>query len=117
MKITVQHVYIFSTDLERSERFYVDGLGLRVVERAKDFLRLQAGDTSIVLHAPWKKEWRASQQSIFLSFSVDNLEAYFSLLLGKRLARPESYGAFEGTKPKIRLVDPDGHTLQIVQKE
>ncbi|MBI2193246.1 MAG: VOC family protein [Planctomycetes bacterium] len=116
MKLSVHSVALFSNDLERSEDFYVDGLGLHVVERTHEALRLLAGETLLVLHRPWRPGWKASAQDIFVTFEVSDLESYYSLLVGRAIAGPEDYGSFEGGPMRIRLKDPDGHEISIQQR-
>jgi catechol 2,3-dioxygenase-like lactoylglutathione lyase family enzyme len=116
MKLSVKSIAIVSNDLGASERFYVDGLGLRVAAREAGRLRLDAGGTQIMLHKPWKPGWQLKDESVFVAFHVENLDQYFALLVGKGIAKDENRGVFEGGAETIRLRDPDGHTISIVEK-
>jgi catechol 2,3-dioxygenase-like lactoylglutathione lyase family enzyme len=116
MKLSVRSIVLFSNDLGASERFYVDGLGLRVLAREPSRLRLDAGGTQIMLHTPWKPGWQLTDESVFVTFHVENLDQYFALLVGKGIAKDDNRGVFEGGAEKIRLRDPDGHTISVVEK-
>lgn len=116
MNLSVRSIVVFSRDLGASERFYVDGLGLRVIAREPGRLRLDAGGTQIMLHEPRTPDWELKGESVFVTFQVEDLAQYFALLVGKGLAKEENRGTFESESIKIRLTDPDGHTISIVEK-
>jgi len=117
MKLSVRSIVVFSSDLGASECFYVDGLGLRVIAREPGRLRLDAGGTQIMLHEPWTPDSEFRGESVFVTFQVEDLDQYFALLVGKGIAKEENRGTFESDSMKVRLTDPDGHTVTVMGKD
>lgn len=122
---SLDHVTIVVKDLERSRKFYVDGLGMREVPRPGftfPGLWFQAGATQIHLigeHAggapagnPVPEPFRTSRSHHF-AFLVDDAQATF--------ARAQELGLSVISPPKPRpdgyvqvfLADPDGHVIEL----
>jgi catechol 2,3-dioxygenase-like lactoylglutathione lyase family enzyme len=122
---SLDHVTIVVKDLDRSRRFYVDGLGMRETPRPTfqfPGLWFQAGATQIHLileHAgtppagnPLPEQFRTSRSHHF-AFLVDNAQATYlrAQELGMKIVSPP--------KPRpdgfvqVFLNDPDGHVVEL----
>ena len=122
---SLDHVTIVVKDLERSRRFYVDGLGMRETPRPTfqfPGLWFQAGATQIHLileHIgsapagnPLPEKFRTSRSQHF-AFLVDNAQATYlrAQELGMKIVSPP--------KPRpdgfvqVFLNDPDGHVVEL----
>ena len=122
---SLDHVTIVVKDLDRSRRFYVDGLGMRETPRPTfqfPGLWFQAGATQIHLileHVgtppagnPLPEQFRTSRSHHF-AFLVDDAQATFlrAQELGMKIVSPP--------KPRpdgfvqVFLNDPDGHVVEL----
>ena len=122
---SLDHVTIVVKDLDRSRRFYVDGLGMRETQRPTfqfPGLWFQAGATQIHLileHVgtppagnPLPEHFRTSRSHHF-AFLVDDAQATFlrAQELGMKIVSPP--------KPRpdgfvqVFLNDPDGHVVEL----
>jgi catechol 2,3-dioxygenase-like lactoylglutathione lyase family enzyme len=105
----VDAVGIPSTDWERSRQFYVETLGLRQDERAKN--EFWAGDTCFAIWVPeqWGEEFTAQTNAIAL-LHVDDVEAARAELEAKGVE-------FDGETVETPVChmatfrDPDGNPL------
>ena len=122
---TMDHVTIVSQDLERTKQFYVDLLGMRLVERpgfAFPGLWFQAGQTQIHVNVegeeagPTAKSWdRGSvvSRGHHIAFLVDDAQAACDEL--------KSQGVEIAAGPKRRpdgplqfyIFDPDGNLVEL----
>src|SRR5262245_65556905 len=121
MPANLRRAMIFAKDLERMTRFYRDGLGLRVVQQtlASDWVELDAGDTTLALHAIpadiaatieiTTPPRRRSNTPMKLVFEVDDLDAARAGLVayGAVMDEPRGWSACDG-------VDPEGNVFQLV---
>jgi catechol 2,3-dioxygenase-like lactoylglutathione lyase family enzyme/uncharacterized protein YunC (DUF1805 family) len=122
---TLDHVTIVVKDLERSRRFYVDGLGMREVPRpAFSFAGswFQAGTTQVHLILEFAESGPAgnlvpeplrSSRTHHFAFLVDDAEAAVPHLkklqipiLGGPKPRPDGY-------LQVFITDPDGHVVEL----
>jgi lactoylglutathione lyase len=119
MKFTFAHNNINVLDLDRSQSFYKEALGLEPVKRheAKDgsFVLVYLGDgkTRHRLELTWlrdrKDPYDLGDNEIHLAFTVDDYAAAF--------AKHKAMGAvcFENAAMGIYfIVDPDGYWLEII---
>ena len=112
----IGHIELFSRDVSRARRFYVDVLGaVDVQPEAEAVAWMQIGTLEILLRpgepAETPATYGAASQGIVLY--VDDLDAARSALVERGLA-------FEGTDGSplcLTFRDPDGHWFQLVDPE
>ncbi len=122
---SLDHVTLVVKDLERSRRFYVDGLGMREVPRpAFSFAGswFQAGDTQIHLILEYEGSSPAGNpqagktstaRTHHFAFLVDDAAAAVAWLKEKQIPiyrRPEA--APDGFM-QVFVTDPDGHVVEL----
>ena len=122
---SLDHVTLVVKDLDQSQKFYVEGLGMRDVPRPGftfPGLWFQAGPTQIHLigeHAggspagnPLPEQFRTPRSHHF-AFLVDDVEAAYvrAQELGLKIVSPPK------TRPdgfvQVFLNDPDGHVVEL----
>jgi catechol 2,3-dioxygenase-like lactoylglutathione lyase family enzyme len=117
----VSELVLEVTDLERSERFYTEKLGLPVVERwpHRDAIWVLAGMTRIGLWMP-QVGLEGSQGGAHVHFALQVDEADFDSLVeelrGRDLEVPvhefEGLGEIEVPSRSAYVTDPDGHLVE-----
>jgi catechol 2,3-dioxygenase-like lactoylglutathione lyase family enzyme len=122
---SLDHVTLVVKDLERSRRFYVDGLGMREVPRpAFSFAGswFQAGDTQIHLILEYEGSSPAGNplagktrnaRTHHFAFLVDDAAATVAYLKEKQIpifadAKPRPDGYMQ-----VFVTDPDGHVVEL----
>lgn len=108
-------------DLERSERFYVEGLGLEVVERwpRRDAIWVLAGATRIGLWRP-QVGMEGSRGGEHVHFAMriadENFDAQVDAMKARGLEVPihefDGLGSAEGPSRSAYVTDPDGHLVE-----
>ncbi|AFZ49350.1 VOC family protein [Dactylococcopsis salina] len=111
MSATFKHVMLMVNDVNASVKFYSEGLGLPVKKNSPAWAELDAGGTTIALHAA---EGANAGSSPILSFHVEDvLESVKSLeALGANLEgriREPSFGKVAAIRT------PDGHLVSLLQ--
>jgi len=116
----LEYVGIRVRDLERSKRFYADGLGLRIGANGRMaaggiWQELQDPDTGAILELnfyPGDPPYREGDELDHLGFRVDDLDAVVARLtgLGARIRIPPFA---EGNERLAFLADPDGVWIEI----
>jgi len=109
--VTLRYSMLFVSDLERSIRFYRDGLGLPLTSESREQADFDGGGVTITLHQAHSaaSHHHAPTQtgSVRLGFQVDDLDAAHKRLVaeGVRVTRPpeERFGVRVGL-----YEDPDG---------
>lgn len=112
MKIKLASINLEVADPERSQRFYIDALGM--VEDARrshppGFVYLRSEGCDMTLTTPEKASGAEPSRTMELGFEVDDLGAMRQRLgaLGVADLREQSMGWGEA----IELCDPDGHRV------
>jgi catechol 2,3-dioxygenase-like lactoylglutathione lyase family enzyme len=111
---TLDHVWFWTRDMERSVTFYRDVVGLTPRSRYGDeWAEFEAGTARLALHGAG--EGRDLPHGGTAVFRVDDLdEARFALEL-KGVTFDEHVGEVEGRARFASFEDPDGNTLQIIE--
>lgn len=111
MSVTFKHVMLMVNDVKTAAKFYSEGLGLPIKKNSPAWAELDAGGTTIALHAA---EGANGGSSPILSFQVEDVENSVKTLesLGATLEgriREPSFGKVAAMRT------PDGHLLSLLQ--
>ncbi len=119
----LEYVGIRVRDLDRSKRFYVEGLGLRAGATGRMaaggvWLELQDPETGAILelnYYPGEPPYREGDELDHLGFRVDDLEAAIARLtgLGAKVRIPPF---LEGNERLVFLADPDGVWVELWER-
>ncbi|MBC3832915.1 VOC family protein [Undibacterium amnicola] len=127
MLLRIHHAAIICSDYERSKRFYVETLGLRVIaehyraERNSYKLDLGLPDGGQIElfsfeNAPVRPSYPEAQGLRHLAFVVSDIEKSWRELLAKGL-QPEQIRLDEYTgKRFVFFADPDGLPLELYEQ-
>jgi len=120
----LEYIGIRVRDLERSKRFYVEGLGLKVGATGRMaaggiWLELQDPETRAILELnfyPGDPPYREGDELDHLGFRVDDLDAVVARLsgLGAKIRIPPFE---EGNERLAFLADPDGVWIEVWEKQ
>lgn len=113
---SLEELFLLVSDLERSARFYRDGLQLRTEYEGGNFLVLRGeGGSRILIH---DAEGEAVQAGSFeMEFRVDDVDGWYDRLAdrGAAVRREPFRVAHEGDpwspRREARLADPDGYGI------
>ena len=108
---SLEYITLFVNDLERSLRFYEEGLGLQVIHRSQHFVLLSAGNVRLDLHEGQPSKGR---KSVNLHFRVANVDEAFMKLGDRGLAFSEPPRDQPWGLRSAVLVDPDGFVVEVV---
>ncbi|WP_299485467.1 VOC family protein [Acaryochloris sp. IP29b_bin.137] len=111
MAAEFKHVMLMVKDIPATVKFYSEGLGLAVKMQSPGWAELDAGGTTIALHAA---EGSSGGDSPILSFHVEDVYAAIATLesLGAQLEGRVREPAF-GKVAAMRT--PDGNLLSLLQ--
>lgn len=112
MTAEFKHVMLMVNDIPATVKFYSEGLGLTVKMASPGWAELDAGGTTIALHAA--EHTYNSGDTPILSFHVDDVYAMLAKLeeMGAKLegrVREPSFGKVAAVRT------PDGHLLSLLQ--
>ncbi len=113
--LTLDHVYYWATDMERSVKFYEDVVGLPLVRRDDgNWAVFDAGPVSLALHG-------AIEGRPFISggatavFKGEDLDEARVALEGRGAEFEEHVGEVQGFARFASFRDPDGNVVQIIE--
>ena len=111
----LDHVYYWTTDMDRAVKFYEDVLGLRLAFReGSRWAEFEAGPVRLALHGAI--EGRAIEEGGGTAvFRVDDLDASRARLEAEGVEFEEHVGEVEGFARFASLRDPDGNIVQIIE--
>jgi catechol 2,3-dioxygenase-like lactoylglutathione lyase family enzyme len=121
LKPDFNHAMLYSRDLERSARFYVDALGFEPIDDYRHegrllYLRLRApiGNGTLALHlvAPGKVA-APENEGVRLYFEVEKLETFCRKLAAKRVILDKLPKMMPWGWMHAYLTDPDGHEISL----
>jgi len=106
-------VYVLSPDLERTRRFYEEGLGIKAGEQAGNWVPFALGEATFALHIA-HPDGGEDVRRVSYSFGVDDVEGAVERFVahGAKVLRGVADEAFGRM---ATLQDPDGRTFEIVQ--
>jgi predicted enzyme related to lactoylglutathione lyase len=110
----IDHVYYWTSDMDRGVAFYADVLGLNLLRReGSNWAEFEAGPIKFALHGAVEGHPVAAGGAT-ASFQVDDLDA--------AVAAVESRGAAIGHRGEVGtearyaiLRDPDGNSVQLIE--
>jgi catechol 2,3-dioxygenase-like lactoylglutathione lyase family enzyme len=118
-KLTFNHAMIYSKDVERSMRFYLDMLGFKLIE---DFryegtpvyarLRAPGGEGTIALHQAGPGVSIASD-GVRLYFEIHDVDGFCRKLQQKGFYIPEGPKMMPWGWRHVYINDPDGHEISL----
>jgi CreA protein len=111
----LDHVYYWTTDMDRAVKFYEDVVGLRLVRRdGSNWAELDAGPIRLALHGAI--EGHPTQPGgATVVFRVDDLDAARASLEARGAEFEEHIGEVEGFARFASFRDPDGNAVQIIE--
>jgi catechol 2,3-dioxygenase-like lactoylglutathione lyase family enzyme len=113
--VRLDHVWFWVSDMDRSLRFYVGAVGLRLVHRHGDeWAELDAGPVRLALHGGGA-DGRSLPQGGTGVFQVEDLDATRFALELREVEFDPSVGEVEGRARFASFRDPDGNRLQIIE--
>ena len=100
-------------DIERSVKFYTDGLGLRqTVRYGNEWVEVEAPGTVIALHPNRKQKTNRPPETISIGFQLKDLDEAITQLREKNVSLTR---AEEGFLRRADFTNPDGHLLYLMQ--
>lgn len=111
----LDHVYYWTTDMDRAVKFYEDVLGLRLAFReGSKWAEFEAGPVRLALHGA--VEGRAIEEGGGTAvFRVEDLDASRARLEADGVEFEEHVGEVEGFARFASFRDPDGNIVQIIE--
>jgi catechol 2,3-dioxygenase-like lactoylglutathione lyase family enzyme len=114
-------------DLDRAVEFYCNGLGLRLVERSRDWARVQLDAQTLWIYrfaagprGPITRDYRRHWTPVHLDFVVGDLDGVLqrALTAGGRLDRDVKRDQPEpsGRCHVANLCDPAGNGVDLIQR-
>lgn len=121
-----RHFAIRTSDIERSRRFYEEGLGMKFVSPRNDSLDLSDGYVNLTLipyEGPPRAPAEEGSEFMHVGFLVDDLAATYRRLVdqGATIAREdvkERRKVRPDTVPtgSFKVLDPDGNVIDISER-
>ena len=108
----LDHVYYWTSDMERAVRFYRDVVGLTVVDESWGVGHFDAGNVRLSIHP--LREGQTLGSGGFYVFIVDDIEQEVERLSARGVVFPDGIS----DEPYGRIAefrDPDGHELSFWQ--
>lgn len=110
----LDHVYYWTTDMERAVSFYRDVLGLRLARRdGESWAVFDAGGRMFALHGAIEGR-PVRPGGATAVFSVDDLDAARAHLIDRGVEFGHE-GDVQGYARFASFQDPDGNTVQIIE--
>lgn len=111
----LDHVYYWTSDMDRAVKFYEDVLGLRLLRReGAEWALFDAGPVRLALHGATEGH-PAEPGGATAVFAVEDLDAARSGLDARGAEFDEHVGEVEGFARFTTLRDPDGNPIQLIE--
>jgi predicted enzyme related to lactoylglutathione lyase len=111
----IDHVYYWTTDLDRAVTFYQDVVGLNLIRRdGSNWAEFAAGPIRFALHGTGELRPPPPGGATAV-FRVDDLDAARTALEARGAAFEEHLGEVEGFARFASFRDPDGNPVQIIE--
>lgn len=113
--LDLDHVYYWTTDMDRSVKFYEDVVGLKLIRRDDgNWAVFDAGPVQLALHGAIEgRPFRAGGATAV--FRVDDLDGARAALEARGAEFEEHVGEVEGFARFASFHDPDGNVVQIIE--
>ena len=111
----LDHVYYWTTDIDRSVKFYEDVVGLKLARRDDgNWALFEAGPVNLALHGAIEgRPFKAGGATAV--FRVDDLDDARVALEGRGAEFEEHVGEVQGFARFASFRDPDGNIVQIIE--
>jgi catechol 2,3-dioxygenase-like lactoylglutathione lyase family enzyme len=110
----IDHVWVWTRDMDAAVRFYGDILGLRLVQRfGNEWSELDAGAIRIGLHGAGDAAHVPHAGTIV--FRVEDLDRAKLSLGGRGVVFDPHDGEVPGVGRYVSFADPDGNSLQLFE--
>jgi len=111
----IDHVYYWTSDMDRGVKFYEEVLGLRLLRReGPSWAEFEAGPVRLALHGAIDGR-PLEPGGATAVFRVDDLDAARAALEARGAPFDEHVGDVEGYARFATLRDPDGNPVQIIE--
>lgn len=118
MELEIKHVEIQTTNLKKAKDFYVNMLGLEVIEENPkiNLLAVKAGPVRISIFAGFEKLDRSENQTgIQLIFKTADIEQLIKKLTSKGMIFNTKISEAPGFCKYIVTKDPDGNIVEFAE--
>jgi predicted enzyme related to lactoylglutathione lyase len=117
LNLSIQHVEIRVSSLVEAKEFYVNKLGLQVIEEvpAIGLLALKAGNVRVSVFGGFKKQETSMNDvtNTHVVFRTGNISETMIVLQSRGLDFPEGIKEAPGFIKFIGIKDPDGNLIEI----
>ncbi|HEV3474173.1 MAG TPA: VOC family protein [Actinomycetota bacterium] len=111
----LDHVYYWTSDMDRGVRFYQDVLGLPLVRRdGAEWALFDTGAVRFALHGATQGR-PVERGGATAVFRVDDLDAARTALEARGAAFDEHVGEVQGFARFASFRDPDGNVVQLIE--
>jgi predicted enzyme related to lactoylglutathione lyase len=111
----LDHVYYWTTDMDRAVTFYEDVVGLRLIRRdGSSWAEFDAGAIRFALHGAAEERPQVPGGATAV-FRVNDLDAVRGALAARGAELDEHVGEVEGFARFVSFRDPDGNPVQIIE--
>jgi catechol 2,3-dioxygenase-like lactoylglutathione lyase family enzyme len=112
--LRLHSVMLGVSDIERASAFYVETLGLTLVNRFGDFALLDASGTTIVLSAQLRRARPAAGSApVEIVFAVDSVGDAYDRLNASGVTFLNAPHTVDGTNHVANVEDADGHLFSL----
>lgn len=117
MDIKLQHAVIRVTSIEDAKEFYVNKLGLELMDDAGNFFAAKAGGVRLSFFEGYEKQEISedAKTGVSLIFRVDNLESASTELEGKGIKAFGNVIDIPNFHKFLEYEDPDGNILFLAE--
>jgi catechol 2,3-dioxygenase-like lactoylglutathione lyase family enzyme len=119
MKFTIQHIELHVSSLEKAKDFYVNKLGLEILEEIPviNLLALKAGNVRISIFSGYESDMDRNPRnaSSHFVFQTDDIELTYSELTAKGVVFDDKIREAPGFVRFLSTMDPDGNKIEFGQ--
>jgi catechol 2,3-dioxygenase-like lactoylglutathione lyase family enzyme len=115
MDLTCCHVMLSVSDIEAAKEFYLDRLGLKVIEVYPKFFAARAGDVRFSIFAGGTKRATSDESAVSVILRTEDIDAKVAELTGLGVEFEDVISEAPKFMRYAPLLDPDGNRLYIAQ--
>ena len=128
--VTLHHVALYVSDLDRTRTFYCDVLGMHEISRPADFtfpgayFKRGTAEVHVVvettpgrtaeLRTPWSADELRTGYCVHFAFEVPSLDTYRDIFASSGIAPVGGPRIRADNVEQIYLADPDGHIIELL---